>query len=102
MSRRVKNIYKVSQSVNYGYDTYDSMIVVADNVEQARKMHPSNFRIWSDEKECWLFVYSDGTTPKDSTSFSSWCLPHETTVELIGVTDLYNENKVLLASFNAG
>ena len=97
----MKYIYKVSQDVNNGCETYDSMIVVADSAEQASKIHPSKFRIWSDEYQCWLFVYSDGTTSEER-YLDIWSLPHETTVELLGATDLYNENKVLLASSNAG
>ena len=97
----MKYIYKVSQDISNWGGTYDSMIVVADNLEQASKIDPSGKHIWSDEKECWLYTYHDGSTSEDS-YISIWCLPHETTVELLGVTDLYNENKVLLASFNAG
>lgn len=97
----MKYIYKVSQNVNNSWDTYDSMIVVADNIEEASKLSPSTNYVWSDEKESWMFVYFDGTMSKEYKIYS-WCLPHETTVELIGVTDLYSESKVLLASFNAG
>ena len=97
----MKRIYKVSQSVNYGYDTYDSVIVVADNVDEASKLDPSGFHIWSEERECWMFVYSDGRMEAER-SHGSWCHPKDTTVELLGLTDLYNENKVILASFNAG
>lgn len=101
MSRRIKNIYKVSQSVNRGYDTYDSMVVVANNVDEASKLSPSEFRVWSEDRDCWMFVYSDGETRPD-TSSKVWCHPKDTTAELIGVTDLYSENQVILASFNAG
>lgn len=97
----MKYIYKVSQSVNNDWNTYDSMIVVADSVEEASKLDPSGYHVWSNDKESWMFIYHDGTMSEKYT-ISSWCLPHETEVELIGVTDLYNESKVLLASFNAG
>ena len=97
----MKYIYKVSQAISNWGGTYDSMIVVADNLEQASKIDPSGKHIWSEERECWMFVYSDGRMEAER-SHGSWCHPKETIVELLGVTDLYNENKVILASFNAG
>lgn len=33
-------LFLVSQSVNNGYDTYDSFVAVAENEEQARHTHP--------------------------------------------------------------
>lgn len=32
-------IYKVTQDAVYGYDTYDSFVVVAPNEEEARNIH---------------------------------------------------------------
>jgi hypothetical protein len=34
------NIYHISQSVNRGYDTYDSAVVTAESEEDARQMYP--------------------------------------------------------------
>jgi len=33
-------LWKISQSVNDGYDTYDSAVVVAECEEEARMIHP--------------------------------------------------------------
>jgi hypothetical protein len=35
------NLYLVSQDINTGYDTYDSMIVSAESEIDARNIHPS-------------------------------------------------------------
>ena len=34
------NIYKLSQTINNDYDTFDSCIVIAKNEEEAVKVHP--------------------------------------------------------------
>ena len=34
------NTYLISQNVNNGYDTYDSAVVMAESVEEARAMYP--------------------------------------------------------------
>lgn len=78
----------ISQNVNNDYDTYDSAVVVAENVESARLMHPSRFvdSEWHTDPEEWKH---------------SWAHPKDVKAEVIGVS---NEKKprVVLASFNAG
>src|SRR3990167_7998667 len=50
-------IYKLSQSLNDGYDTYDSAVVCAENEEDARHIHPSEFVThYKDGK--WYGTYS--------------------------------------------
>lgn len=34
------NLYKISQDVNDGWDTFDSAIVAAKSEEDARNIHP--------------------------------------------------------------
>jgi len=34
------NIYLLEQNVVYGYGAYNSMVVIAESVEQASQMHP--------------------------------------------------------------
>lgn len=72
------NIYKCSQTINKGYDTFDSFICYANNENEAKVMQPSD---WND-------IYE-------------WCLPKDVSVELIGTCENV-EVKVILASFNAG
>ena len=82
------NIYKISQSSNDDYDTYDSAIVIAENEEDAKTIHPNGDCDWPNlesDRRCWDWV-TDLRLIK---------------VELIGVAD--NKGKgVVLASFNAG
>ena len=72
------NIYRLSQTVNNGYDTYDSAVVVADSEEAARETK---------------FPSPDYT----------WAQPADITVELIGIAlPSYTEGTIICASFNAG
>lgn len=83
------NLYKISQTVNNDWDTYDSAIVAAENEEEARKINPSDF----DNKHWW--------TEEDR--YTSWCSKLEDVqVELIGVAKEGIEKGVIVASFNAG
>ena len=72
----MSNIYLLSQSVNRGYDTYDSMIVVAESEETARNMKPTN-------------------------NLDAWCYPEDIQVELIGSAN-EPDQRIILTSFNAG
>lgn len=79
------NLYLISQSENNGYDTYDSAVVVAENEEDARNIHPSG------KNENWGYV------------FDSWCSsPNKVKVEYIGKPKTGTLKGILLASFNAG
>jgi hypothetical protein len=72
------NIYRLSQTVNNDYDTYDSAVVVAESEEAARETKPP---------------YPD----------YSWAQPADITVELIGIAlPSYTEGTIICASFNAG
>ena len=87
------NLYLISQTVNNGYDTYDSAVVCAKSEENARVIHPSTYNLknewWSDHWYC-----------------GDWTMPENVKVELIGT--LINESaedlekEVICASFNAG
>ena len=76
------NIYKLTQTVNTDYDTFDAAIVAAENAECAQQMHPGGG-----------LVVERGT--------EEWADPKDVTVELIG-TSTDEKQQVLLASFNAG
>ena len=95
-------IYKVSQSENTDYDSYDSFVCYANTKEEAMKMHPSGSPTtrwdenlqkqvlckWDDPKLFW----NDWATSEDNVE-----------VQHIGET-FTNETEpgVILASFNAG
>lgn len=43
-------LFKISQSVNTSYDTFDSAIVCAENETEAQKWHPRGGILNADEK----------------------------------------------------
>lgn len=76
------NLYRISQSDNSDYDTYDSAVVAAPSEEEARKIHPSGYNPWS---------------------MGSWTeSPEKVSVELIGTAVEGIAQGVICASFNAG
>ena len=81
------NIYKISQTENTDYDTYDSAVVAAPDETVARNMNPRDGSMMTDEE--WTYHYS------------AWCSsPESVQVEYIG--DTYRPQGLILASFNAG
>lgn len=94
-------LYRISQDENDGYDTYDSAVVAAISEDEAKKIDPSGFRRWSDEKEMWMFQYADGTERPES-DHNSWASsPEKVKAEYIGESARV-EAGLVLASFNAG
>ena len=92
------NLYRISQSANDGYDTYDSAIVAAATEEQARRISPDGNVVWSDAMKCWV-----GENGKRRDWTGLWCANiDEVTVELIGQAKDGTEPGVILGSFNAG
>jgi hypothetical protein len=82
------NLYRISQTVNDGYDTYDAAIVAAPSVTEARKVHPEQGRDdpWAEDR-----------------CYTAWAKkPSDVKVELIGLAKPGTEAGVILASFNAG
>lgn len=78
------NLYRISQTVNRDYDTYDSAIVCARDETAAKAIHPR------------LAI-------RNRWDCSSWCdSPDQVTVELIGSAAPGIPAGVILASFNAG
>lgn len=95
------NLYLISQTVNPGYDTFDSAVVVAESEEVARSIHP------------------DGTVLDETTKQYSWCSKKDVMVHLIGTASeeilslIKNETArtkivtdgvsgIICASYNAG
>lgn len=75
------NLYKLSQTENGGYDTFDSCVVCADNEAAARLITP-------EYKSTWC---------------GGWCSgPEYVEVELIGKAAAGLLAGVVLASYNAG
>lgn len=96
-------LWKISQSVNYDYDTYDSAIVAAETEDEARMIHPEGKldrhqpSVWDSGRYSWIYrIYSSEFRD------TSWAPPSDVTVELIGTAKPGTKAGVILASFNAG
>jgi hypothetical protein len=77
------NLYLVSQDLNDDYDTFDAVVVAADNEQDARKIHPSELE-WDSYSNDWVHI-SD---------------IDKLNVELLGTAAEGVEAGVVLASYN--
>lgn len=75
------NLYLLKQDANYNYDTYDSLVVAANSVEDARMITPD------------AVPWSGSTWVKD---------PKDVKVEFIGVAAPQTVRGIVLGSYNAG
>lgn len=96
-------IWKISQNVNNGYDTYDSAIVYAETMSEARNIHPDpdweDFASYVDED----LASQDNMAERQYAWTNYWASVDDVKVEHIG--EAHWEQKtpgVILASFNAG
>jgi hypothetical protein len=79
------NLYLLSQDVNNNYDTYDSMVVCAENEHEAKRMHPGGgVDEWIDQYATWASA------------------PDQVSVKYLGVADASIERGKIITSFNAG
>ena len=82
------NLYYVWQEEAVGYDTYDSMVVVAENIVEARSMNPN---------------YGSGGWQDDFSCSGAWApSPADVSARLIGTANDDLEKGIILSSFNAG
>lgn len=80
-------IYLLTQNQNTGYDTYDSIIVMAESEEDAKTIGPNN----------------DVFPPVKKDFYSAWADTIDgITCEEIGIAKEGETRGVVLASFNAG
>lgn len=95
------NLYRISQTKNNEYDTFDSAVVVAESAAEAKKIHPARGVTWYFENNTWVF---DGEGEEgESLAACSWCLPMDVKVEFLGIPDeRFKAGAVICASFNAG
>lgn len=93
------NVYRLSQTTNTDWYSYDSAIVVAPTKEAARKLIPSPFYFYDNG---FYYVYKHQEPAKEGAD-PSWCHPKHVTVEKIGVADKkYDKPQVITASFKPG
>ena len=85
------NIYLISQSVNNGYDTFDSAVVAAEDAERARFTHPAS---------SWRGI----SIPRSRKEWDDtvWCDPSLVEVRLLGKAIEGTPPGVICSSFNAG
>jgi hypothetical protein len=88
-------LYRISQSVNRGYDTYDSAVVCAASEDEARLIRP----YWATSK--YLYPTYQSYNDSDREYDRTWCIPEHVQVTYLGETHL-TEVEVICASFNAG
>jgi hypothetical protein len=89
------NLWLISQTVNDGYDTYDSAVVCAGSVDDAQLIHPNGSERWV-EKKGW--VHAKG----HNGSGYGWTTPENVKVVHIGSADCDVPEGVVCSSFNAG
>lgn len=92
------NIYKLTQDTVKGYDTYDSCVVYAGDINEARTIHPNG-------------TDTLGTEPNEHGDYHTWPMTVDgVEAELIGVSivKIIDEIEVdalpgvICSSFNAG
>lgn len=92
------NIYKLEQSQNNDYETYDSAIVAAPNEAFARLMVPGY-----DTQEQWKDYWERAEKTQEAPYPDVWAgAPECVQVSFLGVAAPGTTQSILLASFNAG
>lgn len=94
-------IWVISQSANNNYDTYDSAVVAAETAEDAKRIDPSGFCVWDDDRQSWAYQNKDGSLR--TASGEGWAKHiDQVHAEVIGEAAPGIGTGVILASFNAG
>lgn len=96
----MSKLYLLTQTVNNGYDTYDSCVVCADSEEEARYISPREYDMWHDN--AWHFKYTDGRIEETLSGGMQWALPKDIRIKYLGEADKAIKKGVICASFNAG
>lgn len=102
-------IYKLSQSIVDGYDTYSDCVVVAENEDEARRIHPSSYVVeiingkWHGRYDC-PDKPDKHNKPYESRG-SDWVQFEDIdkiTVEEIGEAKKGINKRIICTSFHAG
>lgn len=91
-------IWRLSQDINNGYDTWSDAVVIAPNEAVARSIHPSGSKRWNYERSCWQWE----TGEYEEWTDEGWAKPDQLQVELIGVAHGDVSTRLVCASFHAG
>ena len=100
------NIYKIEQNINKGYDTYDSLIVIAENEKEAKDFHPNEF-VTHIKGDKWMGTYKGSSEEYETENigYSCWVTRNELDklkMTLIGKANENQKKGIILASFNPG
>ncbi len=87
-------LFKISQTANTGYDTYDSAVICCGDDVQPQSFHPDGYCRWVNMQ----WEYASG----GRFYHSSWVTPDQVIVEYLGEAGGNVPAGVVLASFNAG
>lgn len=88
-------LYKISQTKNMDYDTFDSAVVIARTADAAKLIHPKDLK----DAEWWK------PDPEGFKNWNveSWAFPEDVEAEYLGAnSSKHKEGSVVCASFNAG
>ena len=89
-------IYLLKQDINYDYDTFDSAVVVANNEDDARTIHPNEygvkFKRWWAEQGSW----------GDDDVWVAYSEIDKIKVTYLGEAEKSLKRGVIISSFNAG
>lgn len=99
------NLYRLSQSVVSGWDTYSDCVVAAANEDEARRIHPRTYSGGCEYRvtDQGRFEYRYSDAFKWEEDIDSWCTSVEDVhVELLGVAVEGTTAGVICASFHAG
>lgn len=79
-------LFLISQRVNNDYDTYSDAVVIAENEDDAKRIHPNGYAVVGGIEE----------------QYSGWCGLSDVSAEYIGEAKEGSERGVVCASFHAG
>jgi phage terminase Nu1 subunit (DNA packaging protein) len=99
------NIYVIRRRGEAGYDAFDSAVVIASSVDEARRIHPGNSEAFYDEEKKSFYGISQFENSKRIKlgEDDGWVNDlSKIDVEYIGEAKAGSEKGVILASFNAG
>ena len=101
------NLYKISQSLNTGYDTFSSAVVAATTLERAKNIHPRGWVWRSVPKDKPLNLNGDFMMGWEFGSherfYSEWAdYPSQVDAVLIGTATAGTPEGVIIASYHAG
>ena len=94
------NLYLIRQTVNNGFDTFDSAVVAARDEEDARSINPAG--IWSGDNNPVLLTPTREEIVDVKDEPYAWTTREHVKVKLIGIASPNVKRGVICASYNAG